>query len=98
MSSKLRFKQRKFVLNCYWKNENVLEVQRSYRREFYSGPTTRLTISRIRDNLEDHRIVHGVHKNRFGSSPILTSLAKQETAIEIFFSRNKMNMKLNGIG
>jgi hypothetical protein len=47
----LTFEQREFILKCYWKFEDVCEVQRPWRREFATEPSTRLTISRILDKL-----------------------------------------------
>ena len=45
----LSFDERKWFLNCYWKVENVVEVQWHWRIEFGTPPSTRVTITRIRD-------------------------------------------------
>ncbi|KAJ4444888.1 hypothetical protein ANN_06686 [Periplaneta americana] len=49
---RLSFEQRKAILKWYWRTENVVEVQRQWRREYRSEPPTRLTIARIRDKFE----------------------------------------------
>ena len=48
--------------------ENVVEVQRRWRVEFGTSPTTRLTITRIRDKFEVDATVQDVLKGRCGSS------------------------------
>jgi len=35
--SQLTFEKRKLILKCYWKTENVTEVQRRWRNEFGAG-------------------------------------------------------------
>ena len=53
MAVKLLFDECKWLLKCYWKVENVVEVQRHWRVEFGTPPpSTRLTITRIRDKSE----------------------------------------------
>lgn len=49
MTVKLSFEQRKFILKCYWKCGNLVEVQRQLRKEFQTNLPMRLTITRIRD-------------------------------------------------
>ena len=51
MAVKLSFDERKWLLKCYWKVENVVEVQQRWRVEF-GTPPPRVTITRIRDRLE----------------------------------------------
>ena len=34
MADRLNFEERKFILKCYWKYENTVEVQIQLRREF----------------------------------------------------------------
>ena len=50
MAVKLSIDERKWLLKCYWKAENV-EVQICWRVEF-DPPPTRATITRIRDKFE----------------------------------------------
>ena len=52
MADRLQFEERKFILKCYWKNENAVEVQRQLKRGFNKEPPTRVTITRIRDNFK----------------------------------------------
>ena len=52
MADKLLFDERKWLLKCYWKVENVVEVQRRWRIEFGTPPSTMVTITRIRDKFE----------------------------------------------
>ena len=32
MTARLNFKERKFILICYWKCENAVEIQRHYNK------------------------------------------------------------------
>ena len=64
MAVKLSFDERKWLLNCYWKVENVVEVQRYWRVEFGTPPPTRVTMTRILDKFEVDGIVQDVLKGR----------------------------------
>ena len=77
MAVKLIFDERKWLLKCYWKVRNVVEVQRHWRIVIGTPPpppppppttttTTRVTITRIRDKFEDGRTVQDVLKGRCG--------------------------------
>ncbi|KAJ4432449.1 hypothetical protein ANN_21068 [Periplaneta americana] len=66
MEPRLSFEQRKAILKWYWRTENVVEVQRQWRREYRTEPPTRLTIARIRDKFETHGTVCDVYKGRSG--------------------------------
>jgi len=48
----LTFEQRKRSLKCYWKTENVTEVQRRWRNELGTPKPTRVTVTKIRDKFE----------------------------------------------
>lgn len=48
MAVKLSFEERKWLLKCYWKVGNVVEVQR-WRVEFGTPPQTRVTNNSTRD-------------------------------------------------
>ena len=52
MAVKLSFDELKWLLKCYWKVENVVEVQRRWRVECGAPQPTRVTITRIRDKIE----------------------------------------------
>ena len=66
MEPRLSFEQQKAILKWYWRTENVVEVQRQWRREYRTDPPMRLTIARICDKFETHGIVCDVHKGRSG--------------------------------
>ena len=38
---RLGFEERKFIIKCYWKHENIMEVQRQFRRHFHKDPPTK---------------------------------------------------------
>ena len=65
MALKLSFDERKWLLNCYWKVENAVEVQRRWRVEFGTQPP-RVTITRIRDKFEVDGTVQDVLTGRYG--------------------------------
>ena len=44
--------ERKSILKSYIKFENVVEVQRQWKRVFQTQPPTRLTITRLRDKFD----------------------------------------------
>ena len=61
--ARLNFEERKFILKCYWKTENISEVQRRFRTEFQRDAPMRLTITCLRDNFEEEGIVRDVQLN-----------------------------------
>ena len=65
MAGKLSFDERKWLLKCHWKVENV-EVQRRWRIELDTSPPTSVTITRIRDKFEVDGTVKDVLKGRCG--------------------------------
>ena len=66
MAVKLSFDELKWLLKCYWKVKNVVEVQRGWGVEFGTPPLTRVTITRIRDKFEVVGTVQYVLKGRCG--------------------------------
>ena len=64
MAVKLTFDERKWLLKCYKKVENVVEVQRRWRVEFGTPPPITVTITRIRDKFEVDGTVQDVFKAR----------------------------------
>ena len=62
MVVKLSFDEQKWLLKCYWKVENVVEVQRRWRVGLGILPPTRITITRIRDKFEVDGTVQDVLK------------------------------------
>ena len=79
---RLSFEKRKFVLKCYWKCENTVEVQRQFRMEFGTDPPTWLTKTRIRDKFEADGTVPDMHKGHSGRPRSSTSPTKQENLLE----------------
>ena len=79
---RLGFEERKFIIKCYWKHENIMEVQRQFRRHFHKDPPTRRTIARIRDKFETDGTVHDVHKERSGRPRSSTTPAKENQLLE----------------
>ncbi|GBN70631.1 hypothetical protein AVEN_206261-1 [Araneus ventricosus] len=63
---RLTFEKIKFILKCYWKDENLAEVQKQYRRKFQEDPPMLLTINRIKDKFERNGTVEDVHRQRSG--------------------------------
>ena len=61
-----KFDERKWLLKCYWKEENVVEVQRSWMVEFGTQTPTRVTVTRIRDKFEVYGTMQDVLKGRRG--------------------------------
>ena len=52
MGPRLSFEQRKAILKWYWRTENIVEVQRQWRREYRTEPPTRLKTARVHDKFE----------------------------------------------
>ena len=52
MAIKLSFDECRWLLKCYWKVKNVVEVQQHWRVEVGIPPPTRVTITIIRDKFE----------------------------------------------
>ncbi|KAJ4442788.1 hypothetical protein ANN_04381 [Periplaneta americana] len=82
MEPRLSFEQRKAILKWYWRTENVVEVQRQWRREYRIEPPTRLTIARIRDKFETHGTICDVYKGRSGRPLTSTSPASSTMVLE----------------
>ena len=61
---KLSFDERKWLLKCYWKVENVSEVQGRWKDEFGIPPPTRIKITRILEKFEVDGKVQVVLKGR----------------------------------
>ena len=81
MAVKLSFDERKWLLKCYCKVENVVEVQRRWRVQFGTLPR-RVTITRIRDKFEVDGNVQDMLKGRCG---------RKRSSINNFFDINIEN-------
>jgi len=64
--ARLTFEERKSILKWYIKFENVVEVQRHWKRDFQTQPPTRLTITRLCDKFDLHGTICDVHRGRSG--------------------------------
>jgi hypothetical protein len=64
--SNLTFEQHKWILTCYWKMENVTEVQRRWRNGFRTPRPTWATVTKIRDKSVVDGTVQNVNKGRSG--------------------------------
>ena len=72
------------ILKWYWRTENVVEVQRQWRREYRTEQPTRLTIAHIHDKFETRGTVCDVHKGRSGRIRTSTSPASLAMVLECF--------------
>jgi hypothetical protein len=81
---RLLFEQCKIILKCYWKFENVCEVQRQWKHEFAVEPPMQLTIACIHDIFEAYGTVHAVHKQRSGRPCTSLSLSSFAMVLEEF--------------
>ena len=84
MAVKLSIDERKWLLKCYWKVENVVEVQLHWRIEFGKPPYTRVTITRIRKKFEVDRTMQDVLKVRCGSKRSYTDSESADAAMQVF--------------
>ena len=84
MVVKLLFDERKWLLKCYCKVENVVEVQRRCRVEFGTPPPTRVTITRIRDKFEVVGKVQDVLEGRSGRKRSYTDNENVDAVMRVF--------------
>ena len=89
MGAKLSFDERKWLLKCHWKVENVVEIQRRWRVEFGTQPPTRVTITRIQDKFEVDGKVQDVLKGRCGRKRSSTDRVLMETLHSETYPRTK---------
>ena len=91
--ARLNFEERKFILKCYWKIDNISEVQRRFRMEFQRDAPTRLTITRLRDKFEEEGTVKDVHKNHSGRPRSSTSPTKARGVTERFHQSPRKSVR-----
>ena len=89
MAVKLSFDERKWLLTCYWKVENVVEVQQRWTVEFRTLPPTRVTITRIRDKFEVDGIAKDMLKGRCGRKRISTDNESVVAVMQVFTRSTK---------
>ncbi|WKY15422.1 hypothetical protein Q1695_000698 [Nippostrongylus brasiliensis] len=94
--SRLAFEKRKFILKCYWKYENLREVQRQFAEHFSKEPPTLKTMTRIRGKFEDQGTVMDIHKKRSGR-PRSSTGTVEEAAVLNTFRRSRRSAHETGI-
>ena len=75
--------EHKWLLKCYWKEENVVEVQQRWKVEFGTPPPTRITITRIRDKFEVDGTVQNVMKGRCGRKRSSTDNESADAVMQV---------------
>ncbi|KAJ4439897.1 hypothetical protein ANN_08026 [Periplaneta americana] len=93
MAVQLSFDERKWILKCYWKVENVVEVQRRWKVEFGTQQTTRLTITSIRDKFEVDGTVQDVLKRRCERKRSSTDNESVDAVIQAFAQSPNKSMR-----
>jgi hypothetical protein len=81
---RLTFQQRRQILQCSWKTENVDEVQRCWRNAFGTTPQARATTARLRDKFEADETVQNVNKGRPGEPRSSTDHESVDTVLQAF--------------
>lgn len=92
-SSRFSFEEKKFILKCYWKYENIAEVQRRFIEHFSKAPPSRPTIARIRDKFEQDGTVHDLHKEHSGRPRTSTDAAGEAAVLEAFQRSPKKSLR-----
>ena len=80
--TQLTFQHKKFILRTFWKYENKAEVQRRFTREFHRNAPSRVTISRILDNFEEHGSIQCMRKGHSGRHRSSTSPTREQEVID----------------
>ena len=91
MEVKLSFNERKWLLKCYWKVENVFGVHRRWSVEFGTPPPTRVTIARIRVKFEVDGTVQDVLKGRCGRKGSSTDNENADAIKQVFALISQFN-------
>ena len=92
MTVKVSFDERKWLLTCYWKVEN-LEVQRRWRVEFGNPPSTRVTITRIRNKFEVDGTAQDVLKGRCERNKSSTDNGSADAVMQVFARSPRKSLK-----
>ena len=95
MAVKLSFDERMWLLKCYSKVENVVEVQQRWRVEFGRpiSPPTRVTITRIRDKFEVGGTVQDVLNGRCGRKRSSTNNESADAVMQVFARSPKKSLR-----
>ena len=92
---KLSFDEREWLLKCYWKLENVAEVQWHWKVEFGTPPppaAARATITRIQDKFEVDGTVQDMLKSRCGRKRSFTDNESADAVIQVFAGSPKVEV------
>ncbi|XP_064080815.1 uncharacterized protein LOC135197705 [Macrobrachium nipponense] len=90
---RLGFEERKRIIKCYWKQENITEAQRQFRRHFHEDPPTRRTTALIPGKCKSAVTVHDAHKEPSrktiagNSQPIPTDKSLVRQLRDLIFSK-----------
>ena len=90
---KLSFDERKWLLKCYWKVENVIEVQRHSRVEIGTPPSTRVIVTRIRGKFEVDGTVQDVLKGWCGRNTSPTDKESADAVLQVFARFPKKSLR-----
>ena len=82
-----------WLLKCYWKVENVVEVQTRWTVEFGTPSLTRLTITRIREKFEVDATVQDVLKGRCGRKRSFTDNERADAVMHVFARSPKKSLR-----
>ena len=93
MELKLSFDERKLLMKCYWKVENVVEVQRRWRVKFGTLPPTRVAITRIRGKFQVDGTVQDVLKGRCGRKRSSTDNESVDVVMQVFARPQKKPLR-----
>ena len=80
---KLSFGERKWLLKCYRKLKNIVEVQRYWRVEFATPPPTLVTTTKIRDKFEVDVTVQDMLKGWYGRKRSSTDNESADAAMQV---------------
>ena len=91
---KLSFDERNWLLKCYWKVENVVEVQRRWMVEFGTPPPpTRVTVTRMRDKFEVYGMEQCALKCRCGIKRSSTDNKSTDSVMQVFALSSKKSVR-----
>ena len=94
MAVKLSFDECKWLLECYWKGENAVEVQRRKRVEFGTPPPpTSVTIVRVWDKFEVDGTVQDVLKGWCGRKRSSTNNESADAVIQVLARSPKKSLR-----
>ena len=91
MAVKLSFDERKWLLKCYRKIENVVDVQQRLWLVFGTPSLPRVTITRIRDKFEVDGMVQDVLKGRCGRKRSSNDNESADAVMYVFSRSAKLN-------